>query len=113
MIDPKVREIVAREMPHVRILENEEVAALRSPKGPSLETVRSTIKAEAMIAKWSNPETIRQLGQKSEINEAAQPQDQDIEVLLVERKTKGPNGVKIYETLIVSKKDGTIIGTSG
>ncbi len=113
MTDRIVREIIAREMPNARILEKEELQAIRQSEGtipngysPSVK-VRKSVTAEQVIAKWANPEFIRnQYGEKEKLLGQEEP---DIEIAVVETGRER----KLRTTVIVDKKSGQIVGMSG
>lgn len=102
MIDPIVQEIIAREMPHARIMDPEEIKALRRAKDP-----RSDAEKRKDIIQGPSAETVIRKWGSNQPNPAPPiPKDELATVVVVYPKGR-------QETVIVNKTTGQIVATSG
>ncbi len=112
MVSKRAREIIEREMPGARIVEDHEIKHRPLPadvvQGPSVE---------AMIKKWGglNKDAKPEAAQATEQAPATQEAG-EVVMVRVERPLKDPSKVPAslrHRTLIVDEANGKIIGENG
>lgn len=104
-IDPIVAGVIRDNMPEATIIAEE------APVQNVSSGIRRSVKAEAMIAKWSTPSFFRSFAAPDSAPNRAQ--QHDIDVAVVEIAEKGSSGRKRRQTVVVDKTSKQIIAVSG
>lgn len=104
-IDPIVENVIRDNMPNAKII-SEDTTAQNVGSG-----IRKSVKAEAMIAKWSNTNFFRSFAEPD--NASTRAQQHDIDVAVVEVTDNSGSGRKRRQTVVVDKTSKQIIAVSG